>query len=214
MCEPTHSIVQYPPSNEGGTPTDVLLQKTLKERVYDWFVKIGGYFHLSKMGSGHSEATRESGTFSCLIPEETRYEAMWWDRTVKIDGLFAGKEFDRDLALEAATTYAQAVSIGSLTAFRRFLETSMTRTERPYLYVNAFLEHMLTKEGRTHATDKIKSALSLRKLNTGILWKLGTNSKEELDRAIKVVLGLTRQRRLLVPAWADDDALWRAAATP
>lgn len=222
MCEPTNSIVQYPPQNDGGAPTETLLQPSFKERVFKWGKKVLGFLHYCKMGSGHHEAIQVWGTHYALAPHETRYEGLWWDRKVKLDGEFHGEEFDKAIGLEAAEGYAEAVSIGSMTALRRFLETSMRKSDAPYMYMEAFLTKFLNERGREYATQRLKTTLNVSNLDLvrlfGCQYGLWARTRREahteearhraLDTAIKVMLGITRKRNLLVSAWADDDRLW------
>lgn len=197
MCEPTHSIVQYPDQDSGGNPTDSIIKaipiETKDGGVWQWLrKKIGSWFHFSKLGNGHSEAIGKLTPFARrLLPDDTKYEALWWNRTVKLDGRFYGEEFDKDAALQATQTYAEGVSIGSLTSLRRFLEVSMLKSERAYRYVEAFVQ-MLNKKG-ADAFNKLLKRYCFNVVD---------------HRVIKFVLGFTRKRELLVPEWADDTKLW------
>lgn len=137
----------------------------------------------------------------------TRYEAYWWDRTVKLDGMFYGEAFDKEQALAAALNYAKAVSIGSMTALRRFLETSLRKSDRVHLYTMAFLEKMLNQKGRDLAIRRLRSCnISLVYIRKTLGWHY---DKKGLDSIIKILLGMTRQRSLLNDAWADDGSLPR-----
>jgi hypothetical protein len=178
-------------------------------KIYDFGKKIFSWLHFSKMGRGHSESLHSVGT-SFLSLQYTAYEARWWDRQVSLDGSFRGSQIDKDLALDAATRYASAVSIGSLGAVRRFLEQSMKNTDRPHVYLTRFLEEMLNKEGQDVLQLKLKKILRVKKLDdlircsrSGKVW-----SEETLASTLSAMLGVTRKRNLLVPAWADDARLW------
>lgn len=133
MCEPTHSIVQFPDEDDGGNPTepriDALPTLAQKEGWWTWAKKkIGRFFHLSKLGNGHSETlTLITPLTHSFLPIDTKYEALWWDRTVHLDGTFHGPDFNQSFALECATDYANRVSIGNLTLLRQFIEGSMKK---------------------------------------------------------------------------------------
>ena len=174
--------------------------------MLEWGKKVAGWLHFCKLGSGHHEVIRMNGTFSNLVPEETRYEALWWERRVKIDGSYSGLVFDAPQALAAATKYADGVSIGSMTALRRFLETSLRKTDRPSAYVDRFAL-MLTKGGRDDFHQKLKTLYNCKH---NLLETFGFNRipPDKLESIIKLMMGYTRKRNLLVPAWADDAKIW------
>jgi hypothetical protein len=208
MCEPTHSIIQYPPDDpDSGNPVDQKIEAAVDPKWRSWLKRVKGWFHMSKLGSGHSEAISTRG-FE-LLPKPTFYEGYWWNRTVKLDGIFRkfeGREYDQRLALEAATDYSHRVVIGNLGMLRRFLETSMRNSEFPYRYVEEFLQRMVT----SHVRDKLSK--NIIKISNGTrssrLYSLNDAIKQNLDSVIKVVLGATRQRNWLCPEWADDQLLW------
>lgn len=215
MCEPTHSINQFPDHDNDGNPTASRIDAMpppLGTADDIWAAtrrKIGSWFHFSVMGFGHSEAmaTLSAAAWNYL-PPVTRYEAMWWNRTVKLDGTYYGPEFDRAYALDGAKQYAHTLSIGNLTKLRQFLTTSMKRSDRPYYYIEAF-KQMLTARGRDEFQAKLKRIFKLKNLSS--LFSLGDDIRNNLDGTIKTVLGFTRKRLLLVPEWADDSTLWAGA---
>lgn len=212
MCEPNHSIIQYPTQDDDGNPTgtkiDVLADRgwigRLKQKIKDWF-------HLSKMGFGHSEAIGElspSRLGRLSLPIDTKYEARWWDRTVVRDGRFNSPFPSLEgEALECATEYAHRVSIGNLTLLRQFLETSIRKSERPGAYLDRFIL-LLTKEGTDRYWSKLKLLLGTTMSLPSFRAEYCTKVTENLDSIIKMVMGFTRKRDLLVPAWADDGKLW------
>lgn len=214
MCEPHHSIVQYPQNRDddfsggGGAPTEDLLKPSIGKGILDWFKRIKEWLHFSKLGTGHSEALRKIGTFSSLIPHETRYETRWWDRTTRLDGKFYGLEFNQESAWQAAHDYAKVVSIGSLGLLRNFLEVSIRKSEKPYMYVKKVLDELILPKGRDYASRKLKAILNRKTYN--LFDSLGLNHRKDnsVEAAIKVILGLTRKRHLLNAAWADDSSLW------
>jgi len=197
MCEPSHSIVQYPSQDDGGSPTAPLMDAIEKCQPEGWFARlkkrIGGWFHFSKMGYGHSEALLLTPESRRRLPTENRYEAWWWVRKVALDGQFFGPDYEKVDALECATAYAHKVSVGNLTLWRQFIESSMRLSKRPHSYETAFVDLMLTAKGR----DAFK-AKSVRV----------NKSRWNLETAIKLILGFSRKRELLVPEWADDTKLW------
>lgn len=153
------------------------------------------------MGHGHSESIGKLTPLARrLLPDDTKYEAQWWDRRFRLDGYFHGPEWNKQCAFTAAKDYAERVSIGNLTTVRQFIEMSMRHSERNYGYVQMFPQ-MLNRKGRDIFHEKMKR------------FKLAINGwgnyeNEALDRVIKLMLGYTRQRNLLTVEWADDSALW------
>lgn len=120
MCEPFHSITQFPAiSQEEGrftSPGDnlsVLLSQTLQAPIIthglalrdnavinvksDPFsnlgVEIDEFVNFSRLGLGHSESMEVAGLSRRKVPQlpdDTRYEVAWWERRVRIDGHFKG----------------------------------------------------------------------------------------------------------------------------
>lgn len=211
MCEPNHSIVQFPNEDDWGTPTESRLGAAVDNGVLGWCKKIGRWLHLSKMGKGHSEALGITPSWSSTstLPDATFYEVEWWIRKVNLDGSFrtsmlshtpeywdSRRQIQQD-AKDAAVKYAQAVSIGNLTTLRRFLETSIKKSSYASKYFQCF-ELMLTANGRDLFAKRFND---LRK-------SLGHVRDKNLDKYIKMTLGFTRKRHLLVPEWSDDSRLW------
>jgi hypothetical protein len=199
MCEPMHSIVQFPDRDDDDNPTkidhitpppgsDPSIWEKLKKKISEWY-------HFSCMGSGHSEALQVTAKARVRLPQDSKYEAAWWERKVTLDGYYYGIDFQKPYALQAATDYANKVSIGNLTLFRQFLEWSLRKSDRPNVYKEAF-GLMLNPKGRDEFRKKMRMYI-------------GTQiCQENLESAIKVLLGFTRKRDLLVPEWADDTKLW------
>lgn len=230
MCEPCHSIVQYPDHDDddrsSGTPTE---QRVSKMKLGEWLRKIGQWLHLSKMGEGHTEAVQKMSHQSELflpaaqlyLPTPTLYEVNWWERTLHIDGAFRGgfngigrnglarysaenmaarrgvNQLLEQEAKKAAQQYANAVSIGSMTALRRFLTTSMEKSVMPWRYIELFKE-MLNAAGQNKFLQKIGS-LTMRR---------GRIETRNAKNATKVMMWFTRKREFLIPEWADDKRLW------
>lgn len=224
MCEPAHSIVQFDPPDDdnddqnSGTPTGRL--GMFVGNIGKWFKKIGGMFHVSMMGAGHSETlssiSAEKQAF--LLPPDTKYEAKWWNRSFVLDSDYRGRNVTLDrfgrfvpihsdpvrkqLAYENAKQYADLVSIGSLHSLRQFLGATIDKADNLGLY-NAAFRQILTPKGRCHYENRLKQA-DLLETNLNKIEKLD-NVREAFKR---ICLGLTRARRLLVPEWADDKTLW------
>lgn len=207
MCEPTHSIVQYPDQDpDSGTPTGSKIEAVVGG-FRDWFKKISSWFHLSVLGSGHSQAIVSTKIAERMLPIPTFYEGMWWDRTVRLDGFnYMGhrrtpeKEQEAKLALECAEEYSKRVVIGNLSMLRRFLDTSMRKSVRPEMYLRLYMDQLIVKEKRDQVNKRLQSVAK---------WtRPGELIKNHLEQIIKVMLGFTRKREFLCPAWADDTSLW------
>lgn len=215
MCEPAHSIVQYPAhDNDDDSPfggqmdMGQKLKASLGEQVVQWGRRIKNWFHFSKLGSGHTDSIELSGKSSLILPEHTRYEGLWWDRRLIIDGPYRGASVDRQAALESADQYYHSVTIGNMKLFRRFLETSINRSTRSWYYVDRFISQVLTKGGRDAVIDDFR-----RNFNGGKSLQpmqiLSVFGKEETKGpATKVLMKYTRRRGLFVPEWADDPKIW------
>ena len=190
MCEPAHSILQYPDTFDDGSgmATKPFAPSAL-QKFFDWGKKIGSFFHFSKMGEGHSEAQKIIiGQTWHEVPNPLRYEANWWDRKFHIDDYRTVPPDSHDCAKH----YADLVSIGSLHALRQFLEASMKKTDRASEYFARFHNNFLNGKGRAELEKRFKSQV-----------KHFFNINQ-----IGLLLGFTRKRNLLVPEWADDEKLW------
>lgn len=204
MCQPNHSIVQFEPPNDNddndthGSGSGEGRLGIVLGKAGQWLRKIGKCFHLSRMGEGHTGAQGHLNGLreTFFLPTPTLYEAQWWNRKIAFDGWYYGYS-DREEVLGYATAYANAVSIGSLHALRTFLEASIKRTEYPEMYVGAF-RNMLNARGKTEFEKKINcSYINNRDIVPG-----------KVESLIRLCLGMTRKRNLLVPEWADDGKLW------
>ena len=155
-----------------------------------------------ELGLGHSETI---GALTVparnMLPRDSKYEAQWWNRKVTRDGRYYGHEFDQASALEAATVYANKVSIGNLTTLRQFLETSMVKTRWVFNYINQF-QDILNGVGRDKYNKGLKDLFGFSLASCRGMDKLPT------QQITRFVLGFTRKRDLLVPEWSDDNTLW------
>src|SRR5687767_5215782 len=127
MCEPAHSITQFPVEDDRGNPTGPIIDniprteptpkardKTMSpsgavlSQAWDWKQhQLGDWYHISRPGFGHSETI---GFLSVrgreMLPAETRYETDWCKRVCHIDGPFRGRfQFEQKEALLRATQY-------------------------------------------------------------------------------------------------------------
>ena len=187
MCEPNHSIVQF--SEDDRPRFSQIMGKIVNagRRIKNWF-------HVCKMGAGHSGTLAIHGCREFLLGSFNLYEVAWWDRNTRGDGPIKGVG-----SLEKAAAYADKVSVGSLSIFRRFYEQSVLKSNTPSLYIQMF-HSMLNLKGKQEYEKKLK-CVSLS------LWDRSF-SQSQLQSAVNAALGLTRKRKFLVPEWADNDALW------
>ena len=207
ICEPSHSTVQYPTADpDTGDPVVSKIEAGLGPKIFESGVEITGYIHFSSTGLGHSEAIQAKGLKTLHLPRDTKYETEWWQRVIKLDGKFFGPDYDKEYALQAATEYAGLSCIGDLKIFRRFLEASLNKSDRPCSYLIRFIENMLNQEGREQIHRKLVSVLGGRK-GTHVI---NSFQKENIlfDEMVRVIMGFTRKRQLLCPEWQDDENLW------
>ena len=196
MCEPAHSIVQYPPDSDhfGGMATESILSK-----LGNWAKRIGRWFHISKMGRGHTAATMHGRQQLLYLPTPVNFEGFWWDKgRFELDSW--GDKFIKsgDEQFEAAREYHMRSCMGSMQIFRRFFEASLQNTDMPMLYVSRFQECVMTSEGGDKLQDKINR----------IFPRVTNFQGKTKERFIKLVMGFTRKRGLLVPEWSEDDVFW------
>ncbi len=195
MCEPLHSIVQFDDKDDhdsqdgSGSPRSNLMLA----KIGKWGKRIKNFFHISRMGSGHSEAMQAIGgrELHFLTPESYGYEVKWTERRMLDDNF--GRLSNTQESRAAAQKYADKVSIGSLQALRRFLEASFQNTTNAHLYLKELHHGLLNDKGRGKFSWKRAEKL----LEGGNIASL-----------IRYCLGYTRKRHLLVPAWAEDTSLW------
>ncbi len=231
MCEPFHSITQFPalddeqdsirPQLEAAIQLPIrsygllLRDDTIINVKADPFSKFGveidEFINYSKMGLGHSESLEGLAAKARMrLPQDTRYETAWWERKVRIDGAFyGGPKYLEQQALQSAKVYAELSSIGNLSIFRRFLETTVRKTEkyRRFQYFRRVLDNLVNAKGREILNRKLQAAVGG---NKGFNINLSLERLDEglFERCISAMLGITRKRELLVPEWADDDSLW------
>lgn len=214
MCEPAHSIVQYPDHDvdddapfSGQLTMGQRLNSALGKAV-SWGKKIRKWFHFSKLGAGHSDAIELSGHASLILPEHTRYEGLWWDREFIIDGPYHGVSIDKRAAIECAEQYHKNVVMGNMSTFRRFLEKSLQKTDRYGSYVIRLSENVLTKKATDEMHKKLKRVLGTVSFGS---WGSTSLKPEKKGIATDIIMGFTRKRELFLPHWADDDKLWLPA---
>ena len=244
MCEPSHSIIQYDPPERDNDDFDGGMSAQSGQYVRDgllaglgqWAKKVKGWMHLSMLGKGHSETIgeRSNGLMFRYDNVLRLYEAHWWNRAVVKDGAMSNGRYvnhvtTSQLQLDAATNYANLVSIGDLGQLRRFLEQSLAKTDKSQAYLCMFRDGFLNVDGRTQFDKDVKDVLKVEPrvlmstnfanpLQVGVLngmrSEIGNrdNSKKSrplsLDSITKFILGFTRKRKLIVPEWADDASLW------
>ena len=189
MCEPHHSIIQLSDDDTKGM---------FLGNVGKWCKKIGKFFHLSKMGKGHHGtlrmAERANRGQKIEFADKYDYEVCWWDRTISPDYCLPPEN-----AKKLAKSYADLTSIGSLHLLRQFLEASLRSTRTPNDYLLVFRRYLLNNKGKKEFDRacrqklKVQNIYQLKKINSSI---------------VKMVLGFTRKRDLLVPEWSDDSRLW------
>lgn len=247
MCEPSHSIIQYDPperdddDNDGGMSAQAgqYVRDGLLVGLGQWAKKIKGWMHLSMLGKGHSETIgeRSNGLMYRYDDVLRLFEAHWWNRNVVKDGAIRSGSYDHGVLttqqqLDAATNYANLVSIGDLGQLRRFLEQSLAKTDRSQAYLQMFRDGFLNVDGRIEFDRGVKDVL---KVEPSVLMRTNLASPSQvailngmkpvigkredskksrplsLESITKFVLGFTRKRKLIVPEWADDANLWASA---
>lgn len=208
MCEPAHSITQFPSQDSEGTPLetkiDAAIETAFKEaeiRALESIQKhrINDMFHFSRLGFGHSESMRVAYRARNFLPTPSLYECDWWDRIVRLDGRFHGEEYNRELALESAEIYASKVSIGNIAMLRQFLERSMRLTQGRALHYFDNFRLMLSGAGRSKLEQKLNLASLTVKRFVGT--SINLSEPLSLDRLIKIMMGLTRDPHNLTSVW-------------
>lgn len=209
MCEPTHSIVQYPMDyDDSNLPFGhhIDQESRLKAAIKGaWGKTLGRWFHFSKVGSGHSGAVRLTGQQTLMLPRETKYEGIWWERNFILDGVKTMRGSD---AFACAKEYHDRSCMGSLSLFRRFLEQSMLSSTRSFIYVDLLLAQVLNRKGRDLVLGKLKKVLGARCTNPVKVGFGRRVSERRKKQSIDCVMGFTRKRNLYLPHFADDDSLW------
>jgi len=192
MCEPAHSIVQY------NLQDDLSAQSNQTRIVHGlcelaaWGKQIGGYFHISCLGSGHTESIKWAKAKELYLPEEIRWEGNWWDRTFNLDSPIRTIPFGPYAEVEkAAQEYHNRVAMGTIQKFRNFLETSLRKTNRMAFYLPR-LHDMFDVEASNLLFRKIKRL----------------DFVKEKEQVISAIMGLTRKRKSFRAHFADDDKFW------
>lgn len=194
MCEPSHSIIQYPEYHD-----DMPVGPKLEALKPSWLEKIHNWFHVSKLGSGHSEAMSMNRLASRMLPAEHRYDGNWWDRTVRPDHWHPDPD-----AVAAATKYCNRVCMGSISTLRRFLEISMKASDRPYSYAKVFVDKVLNLLGQTEFRAGMKRFFTdgkNRYLEHDIQ-SCYTHHSPKFQKAVNFMMGFTRKPKFLRDQWS------------
>lgn len=212
MCEPTHSIVQFPNDyDDSDLPFGHHIDKEsrLKAAIKGaWGKTLGRWFHFSKVGSGHSGALMLTGQQTLMLPKETKYEGIWWERDFKLDDRPTTQTMRGGDAFACAREYHDRSCMGSLSLFRRFLEQSMLTSTYSRAYVELLIEQVFNEKGRNEVIRKLKRVLGARITNPIAVGFNKRASDKRKKQAIDCVMGFTRKRELYLPHFADDTKLW------
>ena len=228
MCEPSHSIVQFPTHNpethdpitslvRGAMNTAKAIQLADSTPEQAEIIKssviipqgaiIGNFINYSRMGSGHSESMGKLPEHIRIrLPEDVKYEAQWWERRVKLDSRVPSwvKHYGPADSLQSAEDYANRASMGDIKIFRRFLETSLKLSDRPSRYSYYILE-ILSPKGK----EALGRALSRFSGGKKVFLSMTLSSLLEgpqKDIVIGMIMKVTRKRENLIDLWADDKA--------
>lgn len=200
MCEPSHSIVQFPLAAEHADDNCLRLQLALGHRM-QLGKEIDGYYNISVFGVGHSEAASAFSRRAYFsLPTETRYEGHWWNRKVELDGGYHGPKGEEDRALESARRYSEGLCLGSAGKMKEFVTTSFQRTDRSRAgqYLKR-AEGMLSDQGHVFFDVHIKPYLQ------GQFYEFDQQRKPLIANNLN---GLLSVRENLAPVWAENDELW------
>jgi hypothetical protein len=154
------------------------------------------------------------------LPPNIKYEGFWWQKDQFIvDGrvpmIYKGREAD---AKDIAEHYCKSVATGNMSVLRRFMEASMLASRRPHNYVNKFLDHMLTQEGKKKVLTKLRRVFGTKikpdirawdRYGDGKTFGLFDVRNPDLAKVVSCTMGFTRKRNLFLPEWADDQSLWK-----
>lgn len=212
MCEPAHSVIQYPdrPSNEDDENMPFSGSMDWRQRLQVGLgslgTRIGNWFHFSKIGKGHSEALHVSARTRLLLPEHTKLEGFWWDRSFDIDGPFYGDPTERAAGIQAAKVYHERSVLANHKVFRNFLEKSIKASDRPEGYVDHLLCDVFTLEGRDKVLQKFRQVFGRTSRVVDQFYRQA--SGEFKSRATGVLMGFTRKRNLFRSHFADDLKFW------
>lgn len=114
------------------------------------------------------------------------------------------KDQFRAQALKACEQYALRASIGTPQVLRRFLEETVQTTKR----LNSEYRDAFGKLFSVKGVQEFETRLKLAGI-PGDLFIVGQREEKELrTRLAKIVCGLTRTRKFLVPEWSDVERFW------
>jgi hypothetical protein len=218
MCEPTHSVVQYPAFTEAGDPVESYLQAAFM-RSLSRGRRVGEMMHYSMAGFGHSECISKIPAADAMLPEPTRYEGLWWKREFKIDGPFNGPfkdEASMKEAFAAAEKYSKLLSYGDVYTLQQFVRDAIQNSSNPQRYVDIVLQDVLRGGFRAVAYDTIREALQGDTPNSryAVTPGLRESNKKVFDKLQTTVTGILSRRENFNEIWADDDSLWTSSGEP
>jgi hypothetical protein len=189
MCEPAHSIVQYPVDfDDSDLPGQHISPEQRLSKLGKFIKRVGRFFHLSKLGAGHTfTMSQVPAKIYEYLPPPISYEGVWWNKSFVTDGNFKHQVPE---AIEAAKQYHDIVCMGNMKTFRRFFEASLRKTDHINMYIDVFINYCLTRQGKEE------------------VWNRLHRNETVNETVIKIIMGYTRKRGLFVPEWSDDDKFW------
>jgi len=218
MCEPYHSIVQLPVEPPQGSDDFVQISyEDTCSKLGQWCKRIKKWFHLSKFGKGHYQATTMAGIsylglFDSLVWK--LYEGEWWYREFRLDGALAKSGQSASLeAYNAAKEYHIRCCTQNISVFRRFLEKSLMETDRMGVYFDVLrIKNGVFNARGVNELNKILKHKPAERLIRLPNTPEGIRAEKKRVRARKSIvgriLGLTRKRELFSDTFSDD-AFWR-----
>lgn len=199
MCEPAHSIVQYP---ENFSDVDLPFEDTLDKEIrlkaglgpaFKWCNKVDGYYHFSRFGAGHSLAIPIPVNNYRYLPIPTYYEGIWWEKRVVFD------DGSPNGSMPAAVKYHNLSVMGNISLLRRFLETSISKSRYAYLYAEVLIDAVFSRKGRDAIHAKVKKVFG----NNIDIHYLFSDRGHIKNKAMKIFLGATRHQDFLQPQFGD-----------
>jgi len=198
MCVPFHSVVQYGDFQLNGGGILDGAHSVLSQLGYA--KRIGNFYHFSKLGGGHSIATRYKAKISYYISEGSNWEGAWWNGfTSKIakDTPFSIPRSELPDAEHSANLYYDAVCMKNMRVWRNFVIKS--------------IESCDDGGGRVGYLCRFKSCLTpagLIQFENRIASNLGAKHRFSPKATIPVIGWASRKRGLFKDCFADFPAKW------
>ena len=238
MCEPCHSIIQFPLSTEEGTNFN--FESRFGISVIDRLKRIFGkyfsrgrvvnehgfdYFHISQFGYGHSQVLRkvikqkpetalraQSIDIISDLPMHYQYEVDWWNTPLFPDyAIRLDPMVMRRACLPAIRPEHRSSAVAAASHYNIASCTGNVKQFRRFLEESMIATRgfLFDYSGSFGCMLIPSESHKLHKTLDRIRKDYGVDNEDSVRMPyVRAVMGYTRRRKAWKPFWADNDTFW------